>query len=837
MRKITFLTIIALLALVGTRASAANTVTIPTAADSYIKWTDGTVNDASKIKEVADLEIGGSYKGGKVTFTLSSSEKSDYTLSFRWGGKNDASVKATIKDADGNTVSSQSVSMTNTGDWTPVDTYTMLLTNIPEGESTLEFEITGPSSGYAGNFDYLKVVEADYSSLDQCPGTITLTKGTYSASNMLENGGANIGYITNGTNATYTFYNQEDAYCNLLMGIKRYGDGNMNVTITDLKTNTVEVNSTVAITSDMKNYAQQEFFMPAKLSKGMKTMKLTFTATNGNTSFICNYKDVSFETVDVSGFAAISSLTIDGEASTEANGVFSKTFDYEYTTTTSTVSLTTIPNEATIKIATAETDATPADDAFVDADKSNISLNVPAVSTTSYTFIRVINGTTTKDYKVVLTRQGKPLIATVTINKAHLSAEDIEELNSSMEVTVDDLTFTNKPSKIIVTDTNGDKYDGTVSDNIGTFVFEGEEYTITIAANCVQLVNTNFEGILSRPSSGVANQTTLASTVSGYGNFILKQVNETGVPDDGQNVKIDGVTYRAFKTSHGQSYQLWNDNENLVIKAITLYGNSNYADDPTYAFTCSNPEVKVISPTYNKLPQKSEEKGPLTFIFEGAQPNDVFTFAQSKTQALVVFFVHYEVKQNVTLREGYASYSPIANVTIPEGVAAWVANSAENGVISFSKVTEPTIKQGTGVIIRADKGNEATSVSFTTTTAEANTASILVGTGADGHVATAADPIYVLNKMNGVIGFYNLKTGNNVGAYKAYLPKSSVSGASGAKGLLFSFEGEDDGTTAINGIETTVDAENNEVYNLQGQRVMNPTKGLYIVNGKKVLYK
>ena len=38
---------------------------------------------------------------------------------------------------------------------------------------------------------------------------------------------------------------------------------------------------------------------------------------------------------------------------------------------------------------------------------------------------------------------------------------------------------------------------------------------------------------------------------------------------------------------------------------------------------------------------------------------------------------------------------------------------------------------------------------------------------------------------------------------------------------------------------TLMDSEkvNSEVYNLAGQRVVNPSKGLYIVNGKKVLVK
>lgn len=49
----------------------------------------------------------------------------------------------------------------------------------------------------------------------------------------------------------------------------------------------------------------------------------------------------------------------------------------------------------------------------------------------------------------------------------------------------------------------------------------------------------------------------------------------------------------------------------------------------------------------------------------------------------------------------------------------------------------------------------------------------------------------------------------------------------------------DDEVTGINQIENTQPAtvKNTVVYNLNGQRVMNPAKGLYIVNGKKVIIK
>ena len=44
------------------------------------------------------------------------------------------------------------------------------------------------------------------------------------------------------------------------------------------------------------------------------------------------------------------------------------------------------------------------------------------------------------------------------------------------------------------------------------------------------------------------------------------------------------------------------------------------------------------------------------------------------------------------------------------------------------------------------------------------------------------------------------------------------------------------GETGISTVENTV-AKENAIFNLSGQRVMQPTKGLYIVNGKKVVLK
>ena len=71
-----------------------------------------------------------------------------------------------------------------------------------------------------------------------------------------------------------------------------------------------------------------------------------------------------------------------------------------------------------------------------------------------------------------------------------------------------------------------------------------------------------------------------------------------------------------------------------------------------------------------------------------------------------------------------------------------------------------------------------------------------------------------------------------VPAGKALLPQSVVT--SSVKEFTFDF-GEDDadGINEVNGSGLMV---NGPVYDLQGRRVQKPGKGLYIVNGKKILF-
>jgi hypothetical protein len=92
------------------------------------------------------------------------------------------------------------------------------------------------------------------------------------------------------------------------------------------------------------------------------------------------------------------------------------------------------------------------------------------------------------------------------------------------------------------------------------------------------------------------------------------------------------------------------------------------------------------------------------------------------------------------------------------------------------------------------------------------------------------------DKMNYYLkdGTFKSVNGNaNIGKNKAYL-QLPTSVFAGTRSIGINYDDED-GTTGIN-VQSSIQSDN-AYYTLQGQRVQNPGKGLYIRNGKKVVVK
>ena len=94
---------------------------------------------------------------------------------------------------------------------------------------------------------------------------------------------------------------------------------------------------------------------------------------------------------------------------------------------------------------------------------------------------------------------------------------------------------------------------------------------------------------------------------------------------------------------------------------------------------------------------------------------------------------------------------------------------------------------------------------------------------------------YVLNyKAATGVGFYKLADGKKLGYGKAYL---SYDSSSAPELDYLEFNYGNGNTTGVNDVRGQKEESRSQYYDLQGRRVAQPAKGLYIVNGKKVVIK
>lgn len=98
--------------------------------------------------------------------------------------------------------------------------------------------------------------------------------------------------------------------------------------------------------------------------------------------------------------------------------------------------------------------------------------------------------------------------------------------------------------------------------------------------------------------------------------------------------------------------------------------------------------------------------------------------------------------------------------------------------------------------------------------------------------APQGDNFYVLsgNKL-----YYTTGAEVKVGANKAYIDKSKIANKGGEAKAFIDFDELE--ATGIDAVDTAKTLKGGKFYDLSGREVANPTRGLYIVNGKKVLIK
>ena len=293
---------------------------------------------------------------------------------------------------------------------------------------------------------------------------------------------------------------------------------------------------------------------------------------------------------------------------------------------------------------------------------------------------------------------------------------------------------------------------------------------------------------------------------------------------DNYQFTIGGSNYTGAKYSKKTYYII--PDEGATITAVSAYASSN--SDKT-----------ITIGTYGGTTQDLSARGtlgtpatPSAFpLAKNASGYYEFSLSGAAAQALVVLKVTYSTIESIDVKVSSAGYATLfydKDLTIPAGVEAYYGKMNGAGdAFEMTQITSGKIPANTGVILKAAAG---TYKFLTTSGAEAIAAADNDLTGVTTATAVAANSVYTLGQNGeGVVGM-RVYSGTSIRAYSAY-----ITGASPAREFV---ELDIDGyATGIKKIDDVRSKKDDVYYDLQGRRVLYPTKGLYIVNGKKVIVK
>lgn len=223
----------------------------------------------------------------------------------------------------------------------------------------------------------------------------------------------------------------------------------------------------------------------------------------------------------------------------------------------------------------------------------------------------------------------------------------------------------------------------------------------------------------------------------------------------------------------------------------------------------------------------------IKLYYTGGQENSTVTIASTTKRVFLdnlKIYPAYEVKMSEVEHATIATELPYV---IPAGLKGCVVN-VENGKAKVEEVFNENdiVAGGQGLLLKGAKADYYLQISGETGAVNFNELNALKPALTETVTAAMGKKLYILaNDETDGLGFYFQGSTNGASvsgiAGKAYLEVNENE----APTQGFSFSG------IVSSIEAAalVAPAKNEIYDLSGRRVSTPAKGLYIVNGKKVI--
>lgn len=156
---------------------------------------------------------------------------------------------------------------------------------------------------------------------------------------------------------------------------------------------------------------------------------------------------------------------------------------------------------------------------------------------------------------------------------------------------------------------------------------------------------------------------------------------------------------------------------------------------------------------------------------------------------------------------------------------AYMVTNASGTTLTLAQVTG-TVPANTGLLLSGTASDDVDIPTAASSTTDVTANKLKPGTGS---AINAADKYVLVGRGGKAVFAPTDGAAATVAVGKAYLDLNGVTLANG-------FVLDDSETTGINNVNCNT-ITNNRIFDMQGREVVRPTKGLYIVNGKKVVIK
>ena len=272
---------------------------------------------------------------------------------------------------------------------------------------------------------------------------------------------------------------------------------------------------------------------------------------------------------------------------------------------------------------------------------------------------------------------------------------------------------------------------------------------------------------------------------------------------------------------------------NVTIKSIKIYGTSNDNSKET-AVTAGDGGTIITTPSSlmvrNILIDGNVVMSEVVMTVDTPTEGAAVSFKLGGTASQARFYVEVygttsATAATINVAKEYTTYIPTYDLDFSSAaeLTAYIATAATASTVTMEPINK--VPAGTPIVLKSTSLGADIDVSVAASTDDVSTNKLKIG---DGATSIGGDGKWDYILSNGK--FYHASAGV-LPAGKCYL---HLDAAPEANELTMDF-GEGD-VTAINKVEA---AKQNvgEFYNLAGQRVAQPTKGLYITNGKKVIVK